>query len=92
MQLGWTIAAGGDDRRAAETFLGLARDADAPDRQRSSSRYYAGVYFERAGDRELAFQQYRTVIDEFGESRDAETRRAFNKARAAMDRMAAEDK
>ena len=67
-QLAWTAARSGDHDAAAEEFLRLAEDPDAPDRQRAWNRFYAAGRLEDAGDTDGAIAQWRRLIDDFGES------------------------
>jgi RNA polymerase sigma-70 factor (ECF subfamily) len=87
-QLAWTAARGGDSRGAAETFLRLSQDVDAPAVQRAWNRLYAATHFEQAGDKERASIEYRGVVDEYGSSADRNVLGAVTEARSSLERIA----
>lgn len=90
-QLAWTSSLSGDPRAAADQFLTLSQDTDAPTRQRAWNRYYAGTNFERAGDTNRALTELRGVVDEYGTSADGDARKAAELAAAAIKRIESPD-
>ncbi len=84
LQLGWAAAQKGDSRSAAETFMDLAQDGDAPVGWRALYRAYAAMQFRAAGDAERAAAEFRTVVNRFADSRDRDARTAIAMARKAL--------
>ena len=86
-QLAWTASRNREPRSAAEQFLALSLDTDAPAKQRSWNRYFAASNFEQAGDTPRALTEYRGVVEEYGQSDDGNARKAAELAGSAIKRI-----
>ena len=86
-QLAWTAARNSDHRSAAEQFLALSQDTDAPVVQRAWNRLHAAGQFESAGDTARALAEYRSLTDEFGSSSDEGLRAVGDQAKASVSRL-----
>ena len=86
-QLAWTAYRKGEPRSAADQFLAVSQDPDAPPRQRAWNRYYAATNYERANDKVRARAEFQGVVEEFGASADKDALKAAELAGAAIKRM-----
>ncbi len=86
-QLAWSAGRHGDLHGAAQAFLLLAEDTDAPPRQRAWNRYYAGSHFERSREADRAIDEYRVVVNEFEDDDDPSVAMAVGRARKSLERL-----
>jgi len=56
---------------------------------RANNRYWAGVHYEKAGDRERAKDEFRSLIEEFGSSKDVSVLKVVVKTRTSLERLEA---
>ena len=90
VQLGWVASRNSQPRVAADWFLSVARQPAASAWERSFYRYVAANVLSGtgdAGDRSRARDEYRAVVDEFGDSDDEKARTNADLSRKALDRL-----
>jgi hypothetical protein len=85
IHLGWVLYRRRDPRAAAEIFLGVTRQPEAPAGQRAWLRHMAASFLAEAGDASRARDEYRGVVDEFAASDDAMAKQYVEFSRKALE-------